>query len=396
MNILHINDKVTISGGVEVYLEQLTALSPKYKINSYWLGLNKEAKGYRFEEYNDYRNKYDSLSFKQLLAYLKHFIEKHRVDIIHIHSISDSKIINACFQLAPVVRSMHEPRMICPGQGKFWRKSDMICTQKFGLHCLYHAYSQGCCNRNPQRLFPALFNSYYEVYSAGKKYSAIIAMSDFMKAEAIKAGICASQIVVNPLFTEKVSLSNSQNESKTKRILFIGRLSRTKGVHYLIKVAKHLLTKHDNLLFDIVGDGHDAGYFKSLVPDSLKEFIVFHGWQSRDQINEHLRNTYLMAFTSIYPEAFGISGIEALMHGKPVVGFDVGGVSTWLKDGETGFLIPPKNTKVMSEKINELLLTGDLYNKISGKAREYAITNFTPDNHYNRLINIYKDVTASN
>jgi glycosyltransferase involved in cell wall biosynthesis len=214
-------------------------------------------------------------------------------------------------------------------------------------------------------------------------------MSDYMKIEAIKAGIDESKIVVNPLFTVEVSQPIISNDDPIKRILYIGRLSRTKGVHYLIKIAKELVTKHDNIVFDIVGDGHDADLFKSLVPDHLKKYIVFHGWQSREQISQHLRKAYLMAFTSIYPEAFGISGIEALMHGKPVVGFDVGGVSTWLKDGKNGFLVVPKKSVELEKKMIELLTNTNLYNTMSFNARQVALENFSPKFHFNQLFKLY-------
>jgi glycosyltransferase involved in cell wall biosynthesis len=140
---------------------------------------------------------------------------------------------------------------------------------------------------------------------------------------------------------------------------------------------------------DIVGDGHDADYFKEKIPEKYINDFIFHGWQSRGNINRLLNQSYLMIFPSIYPEAFGISGIEAMMRGKPVVGFDVGGVSAWLKDGLTGFAVEVKNVEEMSKKIYELIEDKELYNKISVSNRSFAIKNFNISKHVNTLVNTY-------
>ena len=49
-------------------------------------------------------------------------------------------------------------------------------------------------------------------------------------------------------------------------------------------------------------------------------------------IDNYLSRASVVVFPSIYPESFGIVGIEAMMRGRPVVGFDVGGVKDWLKN----------------------------------------------------------------
>ena len=130
-------------------------------------------------------------------------------------------------------------------------------------------------------------------------------------------------------------------------------------------------------------------YFQSLVSEEYKDRITFHGWKAAEEIQLLLKKSYIMIFPSIYPEAFGISGIEAMMQGKPVVGFDVGGVSTWLKHTETGFLVPVKNVKKMTEKIQFLLDNKTIYAEMCKKARKVALEEFSPQVHIEKLIEIY-------
>ena len=69
-----------------------------------------------------------------------------------------------------------------------------------------------------------------------------------------------------------------------------------------------------------------------------------------------LHKSYVVLFPSIYPEAFGISGIEAMMRAKPVVAFNVGGVSTWLEHNKTGILVQSLNQMNTLQLLRKLLI----------------------------------------
>jgi glycosyltransferase involved in cell wall biosynthesis len=217
-----------------------------------------------------------------------------------------------------------------------------------------------------------------------------------MIEEAKKVGFQKEQIVYNPYFTPYVNDNEliDQSHQEVKHLIFVGRLSKTKGVHYFIDCGLAVIQQGFSIHLDILGDGYDAAYFKNLVPAEYKKYFTFHGWQGREQINQLIRTSYLMVFPSIYPEAFGISGIEAMMRAKPVVGFDVGGVSTWLKDGKTGNLVPVKNTEAMLSSITALMEATEKYQQFSKKAREIALKEFSVEKHMGRLVDTYKKVLA--
>jgi len=385
--IIHINDKLTISGGVEVYISQLQLLQRENNLISYWISISRLGKLISIKIKNENQNWIGSIS-ELNNSPLNLLINKNQT-IFHIHSISDPLLMTELFKMAPVVRSVHEPRLFCPGAGKFWRKSEKICNIKFGYHCIYHTYREGCANRHPNRLYKSYTNTLYETNEGNLNYKFIIAMSEYIKSELIKAGYSKNKIILNPYFTPLIEKTINSSQDKTKSLLFVGRLSKTKGVHYFIDAGLILLNKNINITIDIVGDGQDIDYFKSIVPKSFKEKIIFHGWKSRTDIHKMMSNCYLLVFPSIYPEAFGISGIEAMMRGKPVVGFDVGGVNTWLKDGETGFLVTSKDKESLALKIQTLITDTKLYNKFANNSRRLALEKFQPKFHLKKLKNIY-------
>jgi glycosyltransferase involved in cell wall biosynthesis len=394
MTILHLNDKISISGGVEVYIAQLMEFLPQYHIKSYWLGVEEFGRKYNITAFGEKAPLLSDTNFNAIADYLNKFIIREKVDVIHIHSISNPKLIRFLFTLKPVVRSMHEPRIICPGHGKFWRKTERICNQPFGLHCIYHTYEEGCCNRHPKRLLKAYINVSFETTVGKDNYAAIMAMSEYMVSEALKCGFSEKLLVLNPYFTPEINEKNlyDATHDQIRHLIFVGRLSHTKGVHYFVEAGLALLSKGYNVHLDIVGDGHDVRDFKKMIPKEFKNKFIFHGWQDRECINTLLSQSYLMVFPSIYPEAFGISGIEAMMRAKPVVGFDVGGVSTWLKHNQTGYLVVPKNTTEMVVKIAQLLDNTTTYQNMSQKAREIALNEFSVEKHMKSLIETYKKV----
>lgn len=389
MKVLHLNEHFSIKGGVEIYLDQLQHHLPHAGWDTEWWGISQAENGYRL------RHSGGDSSFPDLPAFLQHLektIEAQSIDILHLHSISDPRLVKGCLERIPVIRSMHEPRMFCPGHGKFWMKSEQICRQPAGLHCLVHAYSQQCAPRHPQRLWKSFLNTQFE-RTVGDRYGRIIVMSDFMKQESISAGYTAAQISVIPYFTPLVPMENlGGTYTGTKKILFIGRIIRHKGFHYLLEALEPLFEREAYQL-DIIGDGINRPEMEQWIQASpAKDRIHCHGWQGRSVIHRFLRETDLLVFPSIYPEAFGIVGIEAMMHAKPVVAFKVGGVSSWLADGETGFLVENKNIPGLRDAIVNILENPSRYASMAAKARTNALEKFSPEKHIEKLIECYQEV----
>jgi glycosyltransferase involved in cell wall biosynthesis len=102
-----------------------------------------------------------------------------------------------------------------------------------------------------------------------------------------------------------------------------------------------------------------------------------------------MKKSYLLAFPSIYPEAFGIVGIEALSLSKPIVGFDVGGVSTWLKDGINGYLVANKDLNGFAEKVSLLISNNEKYYELSQGAFETS-DEFSEEKHLKIMLGVYK------
>lgn len=397
MKILHLNDKVKNNGGVEVYISQLMSLLPEYGVASFWLGLTYNKGKFSVENFDG--SILSSMSYVETVIYLKNYIDHNYIDLIHVHSLNNPRLLEVLFKVRPVIRSMHDPRLICPGQGKFLRFSTQVCNKPFGVQCVYYAYKEGCCNRHPKRLLKGLKNAHFEGTIGQRNYAGILVMSEYMRSEAIRAGIPKDKLFLNPYFTPIVEASPIKDfqTGSVRKILFVGRLSISKGVSFLIDSFCELIHNGvENVELHIVGDGVDSDQvIKSIekLEMNIKDKIYLYGWQSHEAVLRLISGADIIAFPSVYPEAFGIVGIEAMMRKKPVVAFDVGGVSTWLRHNKTGFLVTTKDISDFASKIKILIEDQQLYQRFSNESRNIAISEFAPEVHLRKLLSLYNNVS---
>ena len=393
MTVLRVHENPAIKGGSEVYIRDVSLELEVRGIKNILLFI--EAKKSTVSIYLNREHK-TTVTQANLVHSLDKIIRNYSIDIVHIHGLSNPQAIDYFLSNFTVVRTMHEPRMVCPGYGKFLVASGKPRTVKFGLHCFYHAYTQKCFrSRNPLNVINAYRNTMFEVNDASKRYAAILTMSEFIRKEAIKGGINPDKVICNPHFT-KFKLPYLPFEGTQKRFLFVGRLIEHKGIYQLLDAMLPVLQGSITNFLQIVGDGPLYKYVTNFINvHHLQNQIIVEKWKSSEDISALMKASYCVLFPSIYPEAFGLVGIEAGMHSKPVIAFNNGGVSTWLKDNFNGFLLDDVTADALRESIQRMINNPELYKQMSKNAWELASSFFSPKRHVEMLIEIYKKCTAT-
>ena len=127
----------------------------------------------------------------------------------------------------------------------------------------------------------------------------------------------------------------------------------------------------------LVGDGPDLPEAKRRLEQSpFNTDVHFLGPQPNSEEIFPAADLFLMPSNA---ESFGLAALEALSSGVPVIGANVGGLTEVVRNGETGFLLPPGDTKAMAEAGLRLLQNQDEYRSFSAQARKDAIERFSPD-----------------
>jgi phosphatidylinositol alpha-1,6-mannosyltransferase len=166
-------------------------------------------------------------------------------------------------------------------------------------------------------------------------------------------------------------------------LLTVARLVPHKGQDATIRALAHLAPRHDRLRYLCVGEGHDLGRLHALAHSlGVADRVLFAGTLSDDDVAEAYATADVYCGLSrldndVNVEGFGISFVEASASGTPSVAGDSGGVRSAVRDGETGFVVPPNDDAAIAAAI-ETLVADDTLRARMGEAGRCAVVE-----HYN-------------
>lgn len=153
----------------------------------------------------------------------------------------------------------------------------------------------------------------------------------------------------------------------TVRLLFVGRLTRAKGLPYLVQAVAALRASGLAVTLDLVGDGETRSALESDVGSrGLAGSVSFHGMVSPgDELRAFYRGADVFVLPSV-SEGTPKVLLEAMASAVPVVATDVGGVSTVVESGVNGLLVPPKSPSDLASAVRRVVEDGDLRRRIIG------------------------------
>ncbi|MBS0947103.1 glycosyltransferase family 4 protein [Levilactobacillus brevis] len=129
----------------------------------------------------------------------------------------------------------------------------------------------------------------------------------------------------------------------------IGRLTRQKGMSFFIKSMINIRKENLKIKYIIIGDGKDRDELLKLTDElELKDDIIFLGYVSN--ISNILNQLDLVVLSSLW-EGLPLTPIEAFSMGRTVIGTDVGGTSEIISDARNGYLISPRSSDAISDKV---------------------------------------------
>ncbi|MDI6603932.1 MAG: glycosyltransferase family 4 protein [Thermoanaerobacteraceae bacterium] len=299
---------------------------------------------------------------------LKHAIKVFAPDIVHIHGAKASLV----------------GRIACMG-----KKCKIVVT--------VHNFP-GYDKMHPLKRDVYLFINKY----LNKRTSQFIAVSDALKNEIIKyEGIEENQIktIYNCIDNSTYKINSTLNLRKEYNLpaesLIVGSVARlipSKGIQDLVNAA-NLLRDINNLYFIVAGDGPMMTELKKMVNYHKLENFIFTGF--RDDIPDFLRNLDIFVLPS-HQEGFGLSIIEAMFQGKPVIATNVGGIPEILKNSSYGIIINSGDVNALSKYIKKLVNDSELRKKLSQFGKEYVINKFSCEKMYREIDSIYENLTCLN
>jgi glycogen synthase len=214
-----------------------------------------------------------------------------------------------------------------------------------------------------------------------KESDQIIVCSDYMQQELVSTfGISDHKIVIIPNGIEQSKkkierLPDISPERTNKKLIFsIGRIVKEKGFETIIEAASIAKENRLDVFFVIAGKGPMLNHYRQQIQDrKLEEQVSFIGYITDDEKNALLFKSDMNVFPSLY-EPFGIVALESMVHGKPTIVSNVGGLRGIVKHKVSGLLMEPGNAVNLLEQICFLLKNPKIAQEIGEKGQQLVKT----------------------
>jgi D-inositol-3-phosphate glycosyltransferase len=187
-------------------------------------------------------------------------------------------------------------------------------------------------------------------------------------------------------------------------ILQLGRMVPRKGVDNVIRALAHLATSGQKARLVIVGGETDQpdpvlcpeiGRLMQIAKDeNVSSSVSFVGRKDRHLLKYYYSAADVFVTTPWY-EPFGITPLEAMACGTPVIGANVGGIKFTVKDGVTGYLVPPKDPAALAFKLLLLHSNSTLLKRMQANALKYVHQSFTWKKVATSVASLYESVLAN-
>ncbi len=280
-----------------------------------------------------------------------------------------------------------EPDLIHLQQGYLWFNPALALLRQYPLVVTIHDPTPHLGDR-PTRKTPQFIADI-----AYRRADGVIVHNDQVANIVADRGISAERIHVVPHLTLGDGGESPSVDEDGNLILFFGRIWPYKGLEYLIRAEPLITAEIPDARILIAGTGEDFGRYRQMMVhperfEILNEFIPFERTSELFQRASVVAIPYVDATQSgVIPTAYGFA--------KPVVSTTAGGLPAQVDDGETGYLVPPRDEDALASAIIRLLKDPDLRARLGANGREKARAEYSEGAVAAKTFAVYQAVLAA-
>ncbi|MEO8663940.1 MAG: glycosyltransferase [Ignavibacteria bacterium] len=227
-----------------------------------------------------------------------------------------------------------------------------------------------------------------------KNSDRMIAVSSSL-ADKIKEYTGKSSVVIPNVVNENEFLPLPEGKLNNDKITFLTvcSLIESKGINELLHAAKNACGINERIEFIIAGNGvMKKDILSFITAHDLSDRIFLETDLDRKKVTEHFRNCDAYVLPS-HHESFGVSYIEAMACGKPVIATDCGGPADFI-NSDNGLLVPVNDIEEIS---NAILYMAEHLGKYDRKViNKYFMENFSRKVVSEKIFSVYEEVTGAN
>lgn len=329
----------------------------------------------------------------EVINRLERYQKIGRFDAWQIHNVfpvMSPSVYALAFKLGvPVVQYLHNYRMSCVNG--FFLNHGETCTS-----CIHGNFTKaaltGCWHDS--RLVSGWMGAVMmRVRAMGvfEKVAGWIAISRPQKDLHVQMGIPAERIHVLPHFYQ---VDPSRFIAEPGRdVLFVGRLSKEKGVEQLLDAWKR--TDRGEAKLVIAGDGPERAALENKIAAEKIGGVEFLGFVAKEDQGAMWKRAAFSVVPSIWQEPLGLVVFEAWERGRGVVVSDAGGLADSVEDGVDGFKVPMRDAEAWAAAMGKLLREPARSGEMARAGVAKLERDFTKEKWLGRIEGIYGEVLAT-
>lgn len=388
MRVLHLTDDLTLLGGVQSYLATLLTILPDAGVEcEVWAPEPGILRGAASRWYaRRYRRR------------VRAMIRRRRPDVIHAHNVwmrlSPLPLQAAAEAGVPVVMTVHDYNLICPRKWMITER-DLPCETGFAGRCAV----SGCRGSREGRRWIA-YNALRWFKTSLHRRMLTTWVDRFVcpsrhLAGWIERSLGVDEVVHIPNFASGPRGGFSQPITNPKTLVFVGRLSREKGVDVLLRSMPQVVREHPDARLVIAGGGPERGRLEALAGElDVSEIVRFAGALGTEDLEQIYCDASLLILPTLWMENCPVSVLEAFAHGRAVVATRIGGVPELVDDGRTGALFERGDEIELGERLVGLLADPGLVRTMGSTAKTSWLERYTPEIHGRRLRTAYEALVS--
>lgn len=319
------------------------------------------------------------------------FIKSCRPDVVqffNIFPLISPAAYYACRAMnVPVVQSLDNARLICPNASFYRNGKD--CTDCLGKTFAWPGVLHGCYKSSRLKTaVVAAMSSFNRRHKTWHNYvDKYIVATDYYRKIFIQAGFPAEKIIVKPHFV--LPENGVLRSGPGKYALFVGRLSKEKGIITLLKAWK----KVSGMPLRIRGEGPLLHEVREFIRKENLDCVDIVGRLSREELTKLISQAKFLILPSegIY-ETFGLVTIEAFACGVPVISSVAGVAPEIVTNGKTGLLFKTGDPEDLAAKVRWVLAHEQEMEEMGRRARREYEAKYTPERNHLHFMEIYQDV----
>jgi glycosyltransferase involved in cell wall biosynthesis len=324
---------------------------------------------------------WNSSQYHQLVA----AIRETSPDIVHVHNffpvVSPAVYYAARAHGVPVVQTLHNYRLVCPGATLF--REGKVCEDCVGARMAWRGVAHGCYRGSiaATAAVTAMVSAHRAASTWKSVVSQYIVLNDFSKELFARAGFPREKLFTKPNFVDP---DPGFSPESGKRALFVGRLTPEKGLATVLEVWRDIGAR---LPLDIVGDGPLSNMAKQAAAEIPG--VRWLKWLPREDVFSALRDAYFVVVPSEWYEPFGMIVAEAFAVGVPVIASKIGGLSSMIDHEKTGLHCEPGNARDLLGKIRWAIEHPREMAEMRLRVRQAFEDKYTAATNYRHLMDVY-------